>query len=142
MKNLTILMMCMFCTCISAFAQVKTFKTVAEDDVVVVNASDCKENYGNNYRLWIRYDYHNPKLCKEAAKLDGVKGKSVRAEVLYEFDECLLMYRILKKVYYDKKEHVVGVVRFDNASWNSIGDIDYSLKIGIYMTGQFNIVAG
>lgn len=142
MKNFALLMMCMFFTCLSAFAQVKTFKTVVENEDVTVNASDCKEEYGTNHRLWIRYDYRSAKLCKKAAKLDGVKGSPSRVELLYEYDECLLMYRILRKVYYDKKEHVVGEVNYYNASWNSVGDIDYSLDIGIYMTGQFHLVAG
>ena len=142
MKKLSILMICMFMACMSTFAQVKTFNTVAEDEEVVVNASDCKEDYGTNYRLWVRYDYRSPKLCKQAAKREGVKGKPVRVEYLYEYDEPLLKYRILKKVYYDKKDQVIEQVNFENASWNSIGDLDYSLKIGIYMTGQFHIVAG
>lgn len=142
MKKFSFLMICMFVTCVSAFSQVKTFKTVVEDEELVVNASDCKEDWGSNFRLWIRYDYRSPNLCKLAAKRDGVKGKPVRAELLYEYDEPLLQYRILKKVYYDKKDHVVGQVKYENASWNSIGDLDYSLKIGIYMTGQFHLVAG
>lgn len=142
MRKTMIVMLLMLLAGVSAFGQVKTFATVVEDELLTVNASDSEERVPDAHRLWVRYDYRSVKDCKKAARLDGVVGKAVRAELLYEYDEYLLKYRILRKVYYDKNDRQVGVVRFDNASWNSIGDIDYSLKIGIYMSGAFNIVAG
>ena len=126
----------------AAFAQVKTYKTVVENDTMVVNASDCLDRLGNNYLLWVRYDYKNKKVCKKEAKRDGVFGKPVRAEILYEFDEPLLTYRIVSKKYYDKKDTLLKEVRYYNAPWNQVGDFDFSLKIGIYMTGAFHITAG
>lgn len=142
MKKMMIAMLLMLLAGTSAFAQVKTFVTVVEDELLTVNASDSEWRVPDAHRVWVRYDYHSPKDCKKAAKLDGIFGKAVRAELLYEYDEYLLKYRILRKVYYDKNNREIGVVHYDNASWNSIGDMDYSLKIGIYMTGAFHIVAG
>ena len=126
----------------AAFAQVKTYLKVVEDETMVVNASNCVDRSRNNYLLWVRYDYKNKKACKKDAKRDGVIGKPVRAEVLYEYDEPLLTYRILSKKYYDKDDKVLKEIIYYKAPWNHIGDIDYSLKIGIYMTETFNIVAG
>ena len=126
----------------AATAQVKTFKTVVEDEKMVVNASDCVDRKPNSYLLWVRYDYTSKKACKEDAKRDGVFGKPVRAEVLYEFDEPLLTYRIVSKKYFKKDGTVLKEVFYSNAPWNQVGDFDYSLKIGIYMTGAFNITAG
>ena len=142
MKKLffSFLLMLLFNT--AAFAQVKTYKTVVENDTMVVNASDCLDRLGNNYLLWVRYDYKNKKVCKKEAKRDGVFGKPVRAEILYEFDEPLLTYRIVSKKYYDKKDTLLKEVRYYNAPWNQVGDFDFSLKIGIYMTGAFHITAG
>ena len=130
----------LFCT--SASAQVRTYKMVVEDETKVVNASDCVDRMGKNYLLWVRYDYTNKKACKKEAKHDGVYGKAVRAEVLYEFDEPLLTYRIMSKKYFDKNEMVIKEIIYYNAPWNQVGDIDYSLKLGIYMTDAFNIIAG
>ena len=130
----------LFCT--SASAQVRTYKMVVEDETKVVNASDCIDRMGKNYLLWVRYDYTNKKACKKEAKHDGVYGKAVRAEVLYEFDEPLLTYRIMSKKYFDKNEMVIKEIIYYNAPWNQVGDIDYSLKLGIYMTDAFNIIAG
>jgi hypothetical protein len=130
----------LFCT--SASAQVRTYKMVVEDETKVVNASDCVDRMGKNYLLWVRYDYTNKKACKKEAKRDGVYGKAVRAEVLYEFDEPLLTYRIVSKKYYDKNEMVIKEIIYYNAPWNQVGDFDYSLKLGIYMTDAFNIIAG
>jgi hypothetical protein len=132
--------MVLFCT--TASAQVKTYITVVEDETMVVNASNCVDRSRNNYLLWVRYDYKNKKDCKKEAKRDGVIGKPVRAEILYEFDEHLLNYRIIGKKYFDKRDIVVKEIHYHNAPWNDVGDFDYSLKLGIYMTGAFNIVAG
>ncbi len=137
---LSLFWMLLFSTAVSA--QVKTFKTVVEDETMVVNASDCVDRSRNNYLMWVRYDYKDKKACKKAAKLDGVSGKPVRAEVLYEFDEHLLTYRIITKKYYDKKEMVLKEKIYYNAPWNQIDEYDYSLKLAIYMTGAFHIVAG
>ncbi|MBO4659657.1 MAG: hypothetical protein J5637_08545 [Prevotella sp.] len=126
----------------SASAQVKTFRTVVENDTLMVNASDCVDRSGNNYLLWVRYDYKNLKVCKKEAKRDKVTGKPVRVEVLYEFDEPLLTYRIISKKYYDKNDMVLKEVFYYHAPWNQVGDIDYSIKLCIYMTGAFHIVAG
>lgn len=126
----------------AAFAQVKTYLKVVEDETMVVNASNCVDRSRNNYLLWVRYDYKNKKACKKDAKRDGVVGKPVRVEVLYEYDEPLLTYRILSKKYYNKDEKVLKEIIYYKAPWNHIGDIDYSLKLGIYMTETFNIVAG
>lgn len=142
MKKMLFSMICMLFACISLSAQVKTYETVTGDERMVVNASDCKEAYGSAHRLWVRYDYLAPKFCKEDAKDEGIKGKPVRAEVLYEFDEYMLQYRIIRKVYYDKKEHVVGQVNYPNASYNSLGDTDYSLKIAHFMANYFHMVVG
>ena len=125
-----------------ASAQVKTFRTVVEDEKMVVNASDCIDRSRNNYLLWVRYDYKSMKDCKKDAKRDGVIGKPTRMEVLYEFDEPLLTYRIISKKYYNKNEMVIKELIYYNAPWNQVGDFDYSLKLGIYMTGAFNITAG
>ena len=130
----------MFCT--AASAQVKTFRTVVENETMVLNASDCVDRSGTNYLLWVRYDYKSKKDCKKDAKRDGVIGKPVRAEVLYEFDEPLLTYRIVAKKYYDKNDMVVKEINYFNAPWNQVGDDDNSLNLGIYMTGAFNITAG
>lgn len=141
MKKTLFAFFCMVFACMTASAQIKTFQYVCEDEELTVNASDCKEASAAGYKLWVRYDYKNKKYCKKAAKADGVSGKPVRAEVLYEYDEPLLQYRILSKVYYDKKNQVVKRLDNFNVPWNSIGEIDYSLKLGIYLTG-FGIVAG
>ena len=127
---------------IAASAQVKTFKTVVEDEKIVVNASDCVDRLSKSYLLWVRYDYKNKKDCKKDAKRDDVTGKPTRVEVLYEFDEPLLTYRIVSKKYYDKNDIVLKEKIYHNAPWNQVGDFDYSLKLGIYMTGAFHIVAG
>lgn len=142
MKKILISLFWMLLLSISASAQVKTFKEVANDETMVVNASDCVDRIGNNYLLWVRYDYKSKKDCKKDAKRDGVSGKPVRAEVLYEFDEYVLTYRIISKKYYDKNDMVVKEINYYNAPWNQIGDIDYSLKLGIYMSGEFNITVG
>ncbi len=70
-----------------------------------------------------------------------MSGKVCRCEVLYEYDEPLLQYRIISKVYFDKKNRVVKRLDFYDVPWNSIGDLDYSKTLGIYLTG-FGIVAG
>lgn len=126
----------------SSSAQVKTFKTVVEDETVVVNASDCVDRMSKSYLMWVRYDYKNKKDCKKDAKRDGVFGKPVRAEVLYEFDKPLLTYRIISKKYYTKDEKVLKEIFYYHAPWNQVGEFDYSLKLGIYMTGAFHITAG
>lgn len=130
----------MFATTVSA--QVKTYQKVSEDETMVVNASDCVDRQGQNYLLWVRYDYTSPKACKKDAKRDGVYGKAVRAEVLYEFDETVLTYRIIAKKYFDMDDRVLKEIHYYQAPWNQIGDIDYSLKLGIYMSGAFNIAVG
>lgn len=123
-------------------AQVKTYQTVVEDESMVVNASDCVDRLSKSYRMWVRYDYKTPKFCKKDGKRDGVVGKPVRAEILYEFDAPLLTYRILSKKYYDKNDKVIKEIIYYNAPWNQVGDFDYSLKLGIYMSNAFDIVAG
>ena len=142
MKQILISLFVMFMLCTTASAQVKTFQTVTEDETMTVNASDCIDRVGNNYLIWVRYDYKSNKLCKKDAKRDGVSGKPVRAEGLYEFDEPCLTYRIVRKKYYDKNDSVLKEINYFNAPWNQIGEIDYSLKLGIYMSGQFNITVG
>ena len=136
----SLFLMLLFHTALSA--QVKTYKTVVEDETKVVNASDCVDRKVKSYLLWVRYDYTDKKFCKKDAKRDGVYGKAVRAEVLYEYDEPLLTYRIISKKYYDKNDKVLKEILYNYAPWNQIGDDDYSLKIGIYMTEAFDIVAG
>lgn len=126
----------------AANAQVKTYKEVTTDATMTVNASDCVDRMGQNYLLWVRYDFNDKKACKKEARRDGVKGKPVREEVLYEFDEYLLTYRIISKKYYDKNDAVLKELIYYQAPWNQVGDTDYSLKLGIYMTGAFNITAG
>ena len=140
MKKAILTVLCMIFTLCSN-AQVKTFVTVSENATMVVNASDCMENSISGYKLWVRYDYKDKKACKQAAKEDGVSGKPVRAEVLYEYNEPLLQYRILSKVYYDKKDKVIKRLDYFDTPWNSIGELDYSRELGIYLTG-FGIVAG
>ena len=126
----------------TASAQVKTFLNVVEDETMAVNASNCVDRLRNNYLLWVRYDYKDKKACKKDAKRYRVDGKPVRAEVLYEYDEFLLTYRIISKKYFDKDDMVLKEINYINAPWNDVGDNDYSLKIGLYMTGAFNITAG
>ena len=140
MKRLILTIVCLV-ACMATYAQVKTYQTVYADEIMLVNASDCKENSAAGYKIWVRYDYKDTKFCKQAAKEDGVKGKVFRSEVLYEFDETLLQYRILSKVYFDKKDKVVKRLDYYDIPWNSIGDMDYSQKLGSYLTG-FGIVAG
>ena len=142
MKKMFISLCWMLLFCTAASAQVKTFQTVVEDETMMVNASDCVDRSGRNYLLWVRYDYKNKKDGKKDAKRDGVIGKPVRAEVLYEFDEPLLSYRIISKKYFDKEEKVIKELNYYNAPWNQVGDFDYSVKLGIYMTEAFDIVAG
>ena len=142
MKKILISLLWMLLLSISASAQVKTFQMVDDNAIMVVNASDCVDRMGSNYLLWVRYDYKSKKDCKKEAKRDGLSGKPVRAEVLYEFDEPLLTYRIIAKKYYDKDGLVIKEINYYNAPWNQVGDFDYSLKLGIYMTGAFDIVAG
>lgn len=142
MKRLLFSMLLVVVFSTAASAQVKTFRTVVADETMVVNASDCVDRSGNNYLLWVRYDYKSKKACKKDAERDGVSGKPIRAEVLYEFDEPLLTYRIISKKYYDKNDKVVKEIHYYNAPWNQVGDVDNSLNLGIYMTGAFNITAG
>ena len=142
MKRMIFSLFCMLLLHTAASAQVRTYKTVVEDEAMVVNASDCLDRLPKSYRMWVRYDYKTPKLCKRDGKRDGVIGKPVRAEVLYEYDIPLLTYRILSKKYYDKNEKVIKEIIYYNAPWNQVGDFDYSLKLGIFMTGAFSIVAG
>ena len=142
MKKAIFSLLCMVLSFTEASAQVKTFQTVVEDETMQVNASDCVDRQPKSYLLWVRYDYKNKKACSKEAKRDGVFGKPVRVEVLYEFDEPLLTYRIISKKYYDKKDVVIKEKIYYNAPWNQVGDFDYSLKLGIYMTGAFNITAG
>ena len=142
MKKLFVSLFLMMLCNVATFAQVKTFKAVVENDTMVVNASDCVDRLRSNYLLWVRYDYKAMKVCKKDAKRDGVIGKPVRAEVLYEYDEPLLTYRIVSKKYYNKNDVMLKEVRYYNAPWNQVGDFDYSLKLGIYMTYAFNITAG
>lgn len=142
MKTILFSILMMFVFNITASAQVKTFKTVTEDDAMVVNASNCIDRQGDNYLLWVRYDYKSSKACKKDAKRDGVSGKAVRAEVLYEFDEPCLTYRIVSKKYFDKNNALLKEINYYHAPWNHIGDIDYSLKLGIYMSETFNITVG
>ena len=142
MKTKMIALFWMLLCFTAASAQVNTYKTVVEDETMVVNASDCLDRSHKNFFLWVRYDYKSKKACKKAAKRDGVVGSPVRAEVLYEIDEPLLTYRIVSKKYYNKNDKVLKEVNYYNAPWNQVGDFDYSLKICIYMTGAFHIVAG
>ena len=142
MKKITFFLFGMLLFFTTASAQVKTYKTVVENETMVVNASDCVDRLNKSYLLWVRYDYRDSKSCRKDAKREGVSGKPVRAEVLYEFDEPLLTYRIKSKKYYDKHDMLVKEVVYYNAPWNQVGDFDYSLKLGIYMTGEFHIVAG
>ena len=142
MKRMIFALLWMLLLCTGASAQVKTYKMVVEDEAMVVNASDCVDQQPKSYLLWVRYDYKNPKACKKAAKQDCVYGKPVRAEVLYEFDQHLLTYRIISKKYFNKNDVVVKEIHYYNAPWNQVGDFDYSVKLGIYMTEAFDIVAG
>lgn len=142
MKRMIISLLSMILFCAVASAQVKTFISVVEDKTMEVNASNCVDRSRNNYLLWVRYDYKDKKACKKDAKREGVIGKPVRAEVLYEFDEHLLTYRIICKKFFSKDERVLKEIRYYNAPWNDVGDFDYSLKLGIYMTEAFDIVAG
>lgn len=142
MKKMMISLVGMLLLFTSASAQVKTFQKVEEDEAMVVNASDCLDRSGKNYLMWVRYDYTSKAACKKDAKRDGVVGKAVRAEVLYEVDEPLLTYRIISKKYYDKDEKVLKEIHYFHAPWNQVGDTDYSLKLCIYMTGAFHLVAG
>lgn len=141
MKKYFLLLFGMLMLCTAASAQVKTYRMVTEDETKVVNASDCYDHVGNYYLLWVRYDYTDKKALKTDAKRDHVSGKPVRAEILYQFDDCLLSYRIITKRYYNKKEEVIKEVNYHNAAWNGVCELDYSLKLGIYMTG-FGIAAG
>ena len=127
---------------ITSSAQVKTYQKVLEDDTMVLNASDCIDRQGVNYLLWVRYDYTTPKACKKEARREGVYGKPVRAEVLYEFDEPVLTYRIISKKYYDKDDKVLKEIHYYYAPWNQIGDFDYSLKLGLHISNFFNITVG
>ena len=127
MKKVLFSLLCMMLLTTAASAQVKTFKTVVENDTMVVNASDCIDRSRNNYLLWVRYDY---------------KNLTVRMEVLYEMDEPLLSYRIVAKKFYDKNDKVLKEIRYYNAPWNQVGGFDYSLPLCIYMTHAFDIVAG
>lgn len=127
---------------ITSSAQVKTYQKVLEDDTMVLNASDCIDRQGVNYLLWVRYDYTSPKACKKEARREGVYGKPVRAEVLYEFDEPVLTYRIISKKYYDKDDKVLKEIHYYYAPWNQIGDFDYSLKLGLHISNFFNITVG
>lgn len=131
----------MLLMCQNATAQVKTYVNVTEDETKSVNASDCFDQVGSYYQLWVRYDYFDRKALKADAKRDHVTGKPVRAEILYQFDDCLLSYRIVTKRYYNKKERVVKEINYYNAAWNHVGEYDYSLKLGIYMS-EFGIAAG
>ena len=140
-KMIVSLLVLLFYTSVAS-AQVKTYQMVVEDEKMVVNASDCVDRSRNNYLLWVRYDYKSKKECKKEAKRDGVIGKPSREEVLYEFDEHLLTYRIISKKYFDKDEKVIKEINYYNAPWNQVGDFDYSVKLGIYMTEAFDIVAG
>ena len=142
MKKIIISLLWLILCSTAVSAQVKTYQTVLEDENLVLNASDCVDRSRDNYLLWVRYDYKDKKACKKDAKRDGVYGKPVRAEVLYEFDQPLLTYRIISKKYYDKNDVVVKEIHYFNAPWNQVGDFDYSLKLGIYMTEVFDIVAG
>ena len=142
MKKMIFSLFVMLLFSTAAFSQVKTYKMVVDDESMVVNASDCVDRQGKNYLMWVRYDYKSKKACKKEAKREGVIGSPVRAEVLYEFDEPLLTYRIISKKYYDKKDRMLKEIIYYNAPWNQVGDDDYSLKLGIYMTGAFNITAG
>ena len=127
---------------ITSSAQVKTYQKVLEDDTMVLNASDCIDRQGVNYLLWVRYDYTTPKACKKEARREGVYGKPVRAEVLYEFDEPVLTCRIISKKYYDKNDKVLKEIHYYYAPWNQIGDFDYSLKLGLHISNFFNITVG
>ena len=142
MKKVLFSLLCMMLLTTAASAQVKTFKTVVENDTMVVNASDCIDRSRNNYLLWVRYDYKNLKICKKDAKREYVTGKPVRMEVLYEMDEPLLSYRIVAKKFYDKNDKVLKEIRYYNAPWNQVGGFDYSLPLCIYMTHAFGIIAG
>ena len=142
MKKMFFFLFCMLSFSTVSFAQVKTYKMVVEDDALVLNASDCVDRLVKSYLMWVRYDYKDKKACKKEARREGVSGSPVRAEVLYEFDEPLLTYRIISKKYYDKKDKVLKEIIYYNAPWNQVGDNDYSLKLGIYMTEAFDIVAG
>ena len=126
----------------AASAQVKSHELVTSDENIVVNASDCIDRMGNNYLLWVRYDYKSKSACKKDARRDGVSGKAFRAEVLYEFDETVLTYRIIRKKYFDKDDMILKEINYYQAPWNQVGDTDFSLKLGIYISGQFNITVG
>ena len=86
MKKIIISLLWLILCSTAVSAQVKTYQTVLEDENLVLNASDCVDRSRDNYLLWVRYDYKDKKACKKEAKRDGVTGKPVRAEVLYEFD--------------------------------------------------------
>ncbi len=142
MKKMISLLLLALLFHVAASAQVKTYQMVTNDDSKIVNASDCVDRRPNSYLMWVRYDYVNKKACKKEARIDGVYGKPVRAEVLYEFDSPLLTYRIISKKYFDKNGVLLKELIYYNAPWNQVGDSDYSLKLGIYMTEAFNITAG
>ncbi len=142
MKKIIISLLWLILCSTAVSAQVKTFQTVLEDENLVLNASDCVDRSRDNYLLWVRYDYKDKKTCKKEGKRDGVTGKPVRAEVLYEFDGPLLTYRIISKKYFDKHGIVLREKIYYQAPWNQVGENDYSLKLGIYMTHAFDITAG
>lgn len=142
MKRILFSLFCVLLFSTGASAQVKTYLNVEENETMALNASNCVDRMGKNYLLWVRYDYKDKKACKKEAKRDRVDGKPVRMEVLYEFDEPLLTYRIISKKYFDKNDMILKEINLYNAPWNDVGDNDYSLKLGIYMTGAFNITAG
>lgn len=141
MKKYFLLLFGMLMLSTVASAQVKTYVNVTEDETKSVNASDCFDQVGSYYQLWVRYDYFDRKALKTDAKRDRATGRPVRVEVLYQFDDCLLSYRIVTKRYYNKKERVVKEINYYNAAWNHVGEYDYSLKLGIYMS-EFGIAAG
>jgi hypothetical protein len=141
MKRIFLTTICMI-LCLCAYSQVKTYNTVYADDILIVNASDCIDSSLAGYKVWVRYDYKDTKYCKQAAKEDGVSGKAWRCEVLYEFHETLLQYRIISKIYYNKKDKVLKRLNYYDVPWNSVGELDYSRTMGIYISNNFGVTAG
>ena len=78
MKKVLFSLLCMMLLTTAASAQVKTFKTVVENDTMVVNASDCIDRSRNNYLLWVRYDYKNLKICKKAVASEKAAEKQIQ----------------------------------------------------------------
>lgn len=80
MKKYFLLLFGMLMLSTVASAQVKTYVNVTEDETKSVNASDCFDQVGSYYQLWVRYDYFDRKALKTDAKRDRATGIPVRGK--------------------------------------------------------------